>query len=101
MRGHTLCKTLGSKVLWAQARVGASGSGIPRACKHYERADDQCVDKWALEVKIHQTVTGDRNVVQFYSAYFSEVSLTSSARFTLSWNCARSPCMTSWLLDAR
>ena len=84
LKGQTLSKATGCKVSWVQPRVGASmgasGSGTPRACKIYERPDEQAVDRWAMEVAIHQTLAGDRHVVQFFAVYFSEMSLVSPAR---------------------
>ena len=80
VKGRTLGKGTSCRVVWVQPRVGASGSGIPRACKQYESTDEQAVNRWAQEVAIHQTVAGDRHIVQFYGAYFSKLSLLSSAR---------------------
>ena len=80
VEGRTLCKGTICKVVWVQARVDASGWGIHRACKQYEREDEQIVNRWAQEVAIHQTVAGDRHIVQFYGAYVSQMSLISNAR---------------------
>ena len=80
VKGRTLGKGTSCRVVWVQPRVGASGSGIPRACKQYESTDEQAVNRWAQEVAIHQTVAGDRHIVQFYGAYLSKLSLLSSAR---------------------
>ena len=79
-KGRTLSKTDRCKVVWVQARVDGSGSGIPRACKQYERTDDAGVNMWASEVAVHKTVAGDQNVVQFYGAYFNDMSVKSHAR---------------------
>ena len=80
VKGQTLSKDTGCKVCWVQPRKDASGAGIPRACKMYERNDEQAVARWAQEVTILQTLAGDQHVVQFYAAYFSEVSLVTPAR---------------------
>ena len=61
-------------------RVGTSVSGAPEACKFYERNDELAVNRWALEVAIHKTLSGDPHIVKYYGAYFCELSLLGPAR---------------------
>ena len=61
-------------------RVGTSVSGAPEACKFYERNDELVVNRWALEVAIHKTLSGDPHIVKYYGAYFCELSLLGPAR---------------------
>ena len=61
-------------------RVGTSVSGAPEACKFYERNDELAVNRWALEVAIHKTLSGDPHIVKYYGAYVCELSLLGPAR---------------------
>ena len=63
-KGQTLKKQGPSKICIVHHRVGTSVSGAPEACKFYERNDELAVNRWALEVAIHKTLSGDPHIVK-------------------------------------
>ena len=77
-KDQTLRKNQSGKVLLVNS-TSASGA-VPLACKCYERKDERMLERWALELAIHQTVSGHPHIVTFYSAYYSEMSLVGAAR---------------------
>ena len=79
-KDQTLRKNSSSKVLVVKC---TSDSGAPLACKCYERKDERALERWALEVIIHKSVSGHPNIVQFHEVYYSELSFATSARCNL------------------
>ena len=79
VREQTIRKQAACKVHQVVLRKSTSLSGASLACKSFERQDDRGLERWALEMAIHTTLSGHPHIVEFHGAYFSELSLIKPA----------------------